>query len=116
MSTTNKIDPLYTIFEQHLFNFQDPNEDRKTFIEAIVKDYITQMRKLGLSVPTELEDHIFEELSFQVSRMLVKKIYGCLTINDYTAKIEPLQKKKARKRYQALTETADQVLIRKKSA
>ncbi len=116
MSTLKKIDPLYTIFEQHLFNFEDSNADRKTFTDEIVKDYITQMRKMALSVPAELEEHIFEELSFQVNTMLVKKIYGCLTINEYTAKIQPLQKKKARKRYQQLTETADQIYTRKKVA
>jgi hypothetical protein len=119
MDTTTKIDPLYTIFEQHLFNFQDPNADRKTFLEAIVKDYITQMRKMGLSVPSEWEEHIFEELFFQVNTMLVKKIYGCLTINEFIENTKDkkvsakekarwaAQKKKARVRYQELTTKAD---------
>ncbi len=89
-------------------NFQDPNADRETLVSAIVKDYITQIRKLGLSIPTELEGHISEELCLQVSTMLVKKIYGCLTINEYTAKAPTVQKKKAQGRYQRLTEKANQ--------
>jgi hypothetical protein len=118
--TTKKIDPLYTIFEQHLLNFQDPNSDRASFIEGIVKDYLIHMRKLGLSVPKEWEPQVFEELFFQVNTMLVKKIYGCLTINEYTAKTSTEQKKVARKRYQSLKKTADQTetkaLVHKKSA
>jgi hypothetical protein len=104
-----ELDPLYVIFEQHLFNFQDPNADRKKFINGIVKEYITRMRSLGLLVPSELESHIVEELSFQVNTMLVKKIYGCLTINEFTDKktaqadpVYELQKKRAKKKYREL--------------
>ena len=105
MEKTNQ-DPLYTIFEQHLFNFQDPNADRETFILGIVKDYISQVRKLGLSIPAVMEEHIYEELCLQVSHMLVKKIYGCLTINEYTAKVPTEKKKQARTRYRKLATTA----------
>ena len=83
MLTAKKIDPLYIIFEQHLFNYQGPNSDRVIFIESIIKEYLTQMRKLGLLIPTEWESQVYEELSFQVNQMLVKKIYGCLSIKEY---------------------------------
>jgi hypothetical protein len=107
--TAKKIDPLYTIFEQHLLNFQDPNSDRASFIDAIVKEYLMSMRKLGLSVPNDWESFVSEELSFQVNTMLVKKIYGCLTINEYTAKASTEQKKTARTRYQKLSKTVNTV-------
>jgi hypothetical protein len=111
MTSLAKNDLLYTIFEQHLFNFQDPNADRPTFILTIVKDYLTQLRRLGLSVPKELEEQIFEELFFQVNTMLVKKIYGCMTINEFTAKMstpekkteQKARKKKANAKYRELT-------------
>ncbi len=103
---TNAIDPLYTIFEQHLFNFQDPNADRNVFIESVVKEYLTHVRRLGLVVPLEWEHQIFEELFFQVQTMLVKKIYGCLTINEYTAKAPTRQKRKAKARYRKLLKKA----------
>jgi hypothetical protein len=114
--TTQKTDPLYTIFEQHLFNFQDPNSDRNVFIEAIVKDYLGQMRKLGLAVPVEWEEHIFEELFFQVNTMLVKKIYGCQTINEYTAKAPTAAKRKARANYRKMTAATDRAVSEKKKA
>jgi len=99
---TKKIDPLYTIFEQHLFNFQDPNADQGTFVEGIVKEYIAHLRSVGLSVPMEWQEHIFEELFFQVNSMLVKKIYGCHTIDEYTAKATTAQKRRAKAQYKKL--------------
>ena len=122
MTCLGKVDPLYTIFEQHLFNFQDPNSDRRSFIDAIVKEYLSHIRKIGLSVPQELEEHIFEELFYQVNTMLVKKIYGCLTIDEYTKKapanILAAQKKKARKTYQKMSQTSEYVetTLQKKKA
>ena len=109
--SNSKADLLYTIFEQHLFNFQDPNEDRKIFIDQIVKDYLSHMRKVGLMIPTEWDSQINEELSFQVNAMLVKKIYGCLTINEYFSQTEKKrgakklteQRRQAQRRYQELS-------------
>jgi hypothetical protein len=103
LAPATKQDPLYTIFEQHLFNFQDPNSDRNVFIEGIVQDYLSHMRRLGLSVPVEWEHHIFEELFFQVNAMLVKKIYGCQTIDEYTAKAPAAAKRRARTNYNRLS-------------
>ena len=60
---------MYTIFEQHLFNFQDPNSDRNVFVETVIQDYLSHMRRLGLSIPVEWEHQIFEELFFQVNSM-----------------------------------------------
>ncbi len=77
------IDPLYVIFEQHLFNFADPDSDRKTFIAQVVADYIGYLRKNNIIVPKSLEQPIVEELGTQVNTMLVRKIYGCLTVNEF---------------------------------
>jgi hypothetical protein len=77
------IDPLYVIFEQHLFNFADPDSDRKTFIAQVVADYIGYLRKNNIIVPKSLEQPIVEELGTQVNTMLVRKIYGCLTVNQF---------------------------------
>jgi hypothetical protein len=78
------IDPLYVIFEQHLFNFADPDSDRKTFITQVVTDYLSYLRKNNIIVPKSLEQPIVEELGVQVNTMLVKKIYGCLNTTDLT--------------------------------
>jgi hypothetical protein len=102
----NPVDPLFTIFEQHLYNFQDSEIDRKTFVNNVVQEYLIYLRKLGISVPKPLEGAIVEELAIQVKAMLVKKIYGCLSIEDYQKK-QPLKtKRRARSRYSKIQKTA----------
>ncbi|MBC7691031.1 MAG: hypothetical protein H7222_04630 [Methylotenera sp.] len=97
-----KTDPLYVIFEQHLFHFQESDSDRKTFILAIVSDYLSYLRKKNITVPRSLEQPIVEELATQVNVMLVKKIYGCLSIADYQNNLPGSVKKRARTRYSKL--------------
>jgi hypothetical protein len=97
-----ELDPLYVIFEQHLFNFQESDADRKTFIVNIVNDYLTYLRKMRIVIPKSLESAIVEELAGQVNTMLVKKIYGCLSIEDYRKGAAATHKKKARSRYTRL--------------
>jgi len=89
------MDPLYVIFEQHLFNFVDPDSDRQTFISNVVAEYLTYLRKSNVIVPKSLEQPVVEELSTQVHTMLVKKIYGCLPVNEF---IDPkIFKKRSRR-------------------
>ena len=98
---SRSIDPLYVIFEQHLFNFADPDSDRKTFIAQVVADYIGYLRKNNIIVPKSLEQPIVEELGTQVNTMLVRKIYGCLTVNevaDPAASAARAAKKRAKSR------------------
>ncbi len=90
--------PLYILFEDHLLNHGDPHEDRHAFVFAVVDDYLARIRSKGLVVPKNWEPYVRDELALQVNRMLIKKIYGCLTINEYVKKIPIETKKKARKR------------------
>ncbi len=101
-----KVDPLYTIFEQHLYNFQDSEQDRKTFIAQVLREYLTYLRKLSIVIPPALESLVIDELAIQVNAMLVKKIYGCLTIQDYRKKATPTVKRRARTRYGKLAKNA----------
>ena len=105
-STHPQLDPLYVIFEQHLFNFPEVDTDRRTFIGNIVTDYLGYLRKLNITVPKSLEQLIVEELASQVNTMLVKKIYGCLTIRDYQAHIPVPIKRKAKTRYKKIKQLA----------
>jgi hypothetical protein len=97
-----KVDPLFAIFEQHLLNFQDPEIDRKTFIAKVVADYLSYLRKMNVTVPKSLEQPIVEELADQVNTILVKRIYGCFSIEAYRKSITPTIKRKARSRYSRL--------------
>ena len=98
-----QLDPLYVIFEEHLYNFQDSDSDRRVFIGNIVKDYLTYLRKMNVVIPKSLEASIIEELGIQVNTMLVKKIYGCLTIDEYKKTMSTTVKRKARSRYTRLS-------------
>lgn len=102
MKTTHQPDPLYVIFEEHLSNFADPDADRKTFVQKIVADYLNYLRKMNIIVPKSLEQPVIEELGAQVNTMLVKKIYGCLSISEYQKKLPSPTKRRARKTYSKL--------------
>ena len=97
-----KIDPLYAIFEENLCNFSDPEIDRKTFIAQVFVEYLNFLRKKSVIVPRSLEGAIIEELGSQVNAMLVKKIYGCLSLKDFRKAIPPIVKRRAKKRYSRL--------------
>jgi len=101
-----ELDPLYVIFEQHLLNFQDSDADRKTFIVNIVADYLSYLRKMNIVVPRSLEQPIVEELANQVNTMLVKKIYGCLSLEDYRKGVPGSARGRARSRYSKIKRNA----------
>ncbi|MBN23169.1 MAG: hypothetical protein CL678_17925 [Bdellovibrionaceae bacterium] len=92
-------DPLYVIFEHHLFNFQDSNIDRETFILNVIKEYLSFIRRQKISIPIEIETHITEELFAQVNTMLAKKIYGFMGLEDYQNTVDSDEKKKANQNY-----------------
>lgn len=92
-------DPLYVIFEQHLFNFQDSDLDRKTFVSNVIRDYFSFLRKQQWSIPVAYEVTLTEELFDQVNAMLVKKIYGCLSLQDFQQGFSDPHKKQARAKY-----------------
>ena len=98
----NPLDPLFVIFEQHLYNFHDAETDRQTFVMEVVQEYLFYLRKKNIAVPRSLEPQIVEELAHQIETMLVKKIYGCLTIQEFQQKLTPSVKKKARAKYSKL--------------
>lgn len=103
---TEKADPLYVIFEQHLYNFQDSDSDRNTFIMNILKEYLLYLRKMNIAVPRSLENSILEELYDQVNTMLLKKIYGSMTIQEYQQSVPVEEKQKVRTRYTKLAKKA----------
>ena len=102
MKQPTPLDPLFVIFEEHLYHFQDSDLDRKTFIANVVGDYLRYLRKQGILVPKTLEETITEELGGQVRVMLVKKIYGCLTLGEFAKRSDPTARKRARARYSKL--------------
>lgn len=98
-TTPENLDPLYVIFEHHLYHFCDADTDRRAFIAAIVSEYLQFLRKNKISVPSEYENAIIEELGSTVSTMLTKKIYGCLTIEEFQKTLSKDQKKNTKNNY-----------------
>jgi hypothetical protein len=81
-----KLDPLYIIFEQHLYDFNDDTDSETAFIEKVVGDYIKFLVSCGAVIPRKLVGPVSEELKDQVQRMLRKKIYGCTNMQEFIAK------------------------------
>ena len=110
MAIQQKVDPLFVIFEQHLMSFEDADSDRKTFINNVVNDYLTTLRKMNIAVPKSLEFAVVEELAGIVNAMLIKRIYGCLTVTEYREKAPRVTKKRAKSRYSKLKSRATKVV------
>lgn len=101
-SNPNQLDPLFVIFEQHLLNFQEADTDRKSFIKKVVQDYLKYLRKNQIAIPVLLEPYIVDEISEQVNKMLVKKIYGCLTIDEYQRSQPATKKRQVKVQYRRI--------------
>ena len=100
-----KWDPLFIIFEKHLYDFN--YESRELFVKAVVDDYIGHLLKQKVAVHPMWKNHLEKSLAEEVSDMLVRKLYGCLTVEEFKAKIPEensvlSQNREARKRYQKL--------------
>ena len=78
-------EPLYSIFERHLYELSPADRDRDAFVSKVLKDYFQYLRQSCISIPVQLEAAIAEEISQQVRTMLLKKIYGCFDLAAYQA-------------------------------
>lgn len=103
--TVRKWDPLYIIFEKHLYDFN--YESRLRFVTGVIEEYLTHLAKQKVLVPAAWRPVLEKNLSEEISDMLVRKLYGCLTVEEFRekeeAKIETIvERKEVRKRYQKL--------------
>ncbi len=93
-----KLNPLYTIFEKHLYDFDEHSESENEFVDKIVNDYIKFLVSKNVAVPLKWKAQIAEELRDQVRQMIVKKMYGCLTIQEFILNQKKNNKELAEKR------------------
>lgn len=100
----SKVNALYTIFEKHLYDFEDTEESQATFIDKIVDDYKQFLIANNVAIPPRWETQITEELRDQVTKMLVKKMYGCLSIEEFVLGLPNRREKskQVRKKYSKL--------------
>jgi hypothetical protein len=102
-----KWDPLFIIFEKHLYDFN--YESRDLFLKGVVDEYIAHLVKQKAVIPPTWKAHLEKTIHEEVSDMLVRKLYGCLTVEEFKTKAEDkkseevlVAKREARKRYQKL--------------
>lgn len=107
--SVRKWDPLFIIFEKHLYDFN--YESRELFLKGVVEEYISHLVRQKTVIPPAWKTHLEKTIFEEVSDMLVRKLYGCLTVEEFKKKAEvtPEQKvellavkREARKRYQKL--------------
>jgi hypothetical protein len=100
-SDSLKLDALYTIFEKHLYDFEEDEETEKGFIDNIVNDYLRFLTTSGVVVPRRWQSHVIDELRDQVRKMLVKKMYGCLSVSEFLVGQKDRKEKKrvAKRKY-----------------
>ncbi len=101
-----KIDPLTVIVEEHLLNgnesYSHSITERIQLTDKIVKEYLSYIRKLGIYVPVEFQKPVVEELGVRINEMVSKKIYGCMTIEEFQSKISKKKKEEAKNHYSLL--------------
>ena len=79
------LDPLYVIFEQHLYDFNDDSEEESVFIDKVVTDYLKFLNVCGSIVPAKLQKQIVEDLKEQVGEMLHKRFLGLKEGKEFKA-------------------------------
>ena len=103
--SVRKWDPLYIIFEKHLYDFN--YESRDAFIKGVVSEYSLHLVQQKVVVPVIWKMHFETSIAEEVSDMLVRRLYGCLTVKDFKEKEEVRTdyneiKEETKKRYHKL--------------
>lgn len=109
--SVRKWDPLFIIFEKHLYDFN--YESRELFLKGVVDEYIAHLVRQKTVIPPAWRMHLEKTIAEEVSDMLVRKLYGCLTVEEFKAQVETpadpvkkddiiTEKREVRKRYQKL--------------
>ncbi|MEK7356606.1 MAG: hypothetical protein AAB250_09165 [Bdellovibrionota bacterium] len=76
-------DPLFHIFEQHLFNALVEDEGTDAFLTRVVADYVDRLIATGTVIPHEVLPVIQHDLREEVLEMLRKKTYGHFNLADF---------------------------------
>lgn len=98
-------DTLQIIFEHQLIHLEGTNIDQSQFVAKVVKEYLGFTCKTqGLIVPAIHEKEVVEEIGAEVQTMLLKRIYGYYSIEEYSKQLDEVFKTQAKNRYLALNQ------------
>lgn len=79
-------DPLYAIFEHHLFNSLLKEESPEKLIDQVVDDFLNQLRSMG-QIPANVMQSFMVDLKEEVTEMYRKKTYGHGTIYSFQEEV-----------------------------
>jgi hypothetical protein len=79
---TKHIDPLFQLFEKHLLTRS--YDDAAAFTKQLAKDYLAYLDSTPAHVPMHLRTSVLEDLEHECHELLVKKMYGVVSVTDYT--------------------------------
>jgi hypothetical protein len=75
-------DPLYQLFEQHLYNCLFDEETSDQFVYRVVADYLEHILKTA-SIPIKVSEFVENDLRDEVREMLLKKTYGHFSLAEF---------------------------------
>jgi hypothetical protein len=75
------IDPLFQLFEHHLLS--KSYEDSTAFTKEVAAEYLGYLDSTPAHIPFQFRGAVLEDLESETHQMLVKKMYGCVSINDH---------------------------------
>ena len=78
---SKKLDPLFQLFEHHLFNRS--YDDSEAFAKEIAEDYMAYLDSTWAHLPFHTRTNVLKDLQTEAHEMLVKKMYGCVRPADY---------------------------------
>ena len=81
MKKGKTIDPLYQLFEHHLVSRS--YEDTGAFTKQLAEQYLAYLDSTPAHVPFGARGSLLEDLTSEAHEMLVKKMYGCVRVQDY---------------------------------
>ena len=75
-------DPLYVLFEQHLYSALVEDETTDDFLARVVGDYLARLSQTSI-IPQHIRPAIEEDLRDEVLEMLRKKTYGHYNLREF---------------------------------
>lgn len=82
---SSRKDPLFKIFEHHLFNAMVEDETSSDFVDRVVQEYVKSLSASG-TVPHAHRETLAADLQEEVMEMLRKKTYGHFSLTEFRKK------------------------------
>ena len=95
MFQNNYNDPLYVIFERHLFKSSTEDQSTQNFVDDVVNDYIQFLKSQSVGIPRSMLNYLIDDLKEEVRDMTLKKTYGTASLREFRSQ-QNLQSKRRR--------------------